>query len=258
MPYSNRQRQQRVGSATAGRGRLGLPAVVAGRRACSAVADDPVVACRRMLVQVWWTFVVRCASSAPTVEALSHSHAAGVDLRVVHPVPLAVDDVVADLHVLEDLRDRQADGADHPGRPALREQQHGPAAELEGTLGLDDLADVGGVGSPAGVEDLLAESVQLAAERLDLLRGEVRRRVGLAGALGHVSTHRRDRREPRAGALRGRGRPRGRHGRRPRGRHGRRPRVGTGVVPGVGRGVVTEDVTGRSVVEVMMELLTDR
>ncbi len=30
-----------------------------------------------------------------------------MDLRITHPVPLSVDDVVADLHVLEDLRQRK-------------------------------------------------------------------------------------------------------------------------------------------------------
>ena len=41
----------------------------------------------------------------------------GVDVRIVHPVPLAVQHVVADLHVLEDLRQRQRRGA-RPARPA--------------------------------------------------------------------------------------------------------------------------------------------
>ena len=49
----------------------------------------------------------------------------GVDLRVVHPVPLAVQDVVADLHVLEDLRRRERRRPGDPGRPvAGGEQQH--------------------------------------------------------------------------------------------------------------------------------------
>ena len=46
----------------------------------------------------------------------------GVDLRVAHPVPLAVQDVVPDLHVLQDLGDRQAGGADQPGRREQRER----------------------------------------------------------------------------------------------------------------------------------------
>jgi hypothetical protein len=49
----------------------------------------------------------------------------GVDVGVVHPVPLAVHDVVADLHVLEDLGERQGGGAEQPkGTAARSEQQH--------------------------------------------------------------------------------------------------------------------------------------
>ena len=46
--------------------------------------------------------------------------ALGVDVRVVHPVPLPVHDVVADLHVLEDLGQRQHRRAAQP-QPAARE-----------------------------------------------------------------------------------------------------------------------------------------
>ena len=90
----------------------------------------------------------------------------GVDLGVAHPVPLAVHDVVADLHVLDDLGDRQPDGADQPGRREQGEQQHGAAAELELALDVDDLADVGGVALAAAVDDLLADGVELAAQIL--------------------------------------------------------------------------------------------
>jgi hypothetical protein len=111
-----------------------------------------------------------------------------VDLRVTHPVPLAVHDVVADLHVLEDLGHRQAGGAEPPGRAHaldldVREQQHGAAAHLEVALHLDDLADVGGVTGAAAVHDLLAQGVELVADALDLLGGQVRGRVGAAALL---------------------------------------------------------------------------
>ena len=42
--------------------------------------------------------------------------AAAGDRRVAHPVVLAVHDVVADLHVVQDLRQRQHRGAREPGR----------------------------------------------------------------------------------------------------------------------------------------------
>ena len=91
----------------------------------------------------------------------------------MHPVPLAVQDVVADLHVLEDLGGAQARGAEDPGRREDAEEQHRAAAELERALGLDDLADVGRVAGAAGVDDVLADGVELDADRLDVLAGQV-------------------------------------------------------------------------------------
>jgi hypothetical protein len=41
----------------------------------------------------------------------------GVDLGIVHPVPLAVADVVADLHVLDALRQGECGGPDEPAEP---------------------------------------------------------------------------------------------------------------------------------------------
>ena len=109
-----------------------------------------------------------------------------VDLRVAHPVPLAVEDVVADLHVVEDLGHRQAGGADDPGRREDREQQHGAAAQLDAALGLDDLADVLRVARAAAVDHALPDRVELDAEHLDVLGREVRDRVvGLLLDRGH-------------------------------------------------------------------------
>ena len=55
----------------------------------------------------------------------------GVDLGVVHPVPLSVDDVVPDLHVLEDLGDREHSAACPPQWFLVAEQQCRPAGDLE-------------------------------------------------------------------------------------------------------------------------------
>ena len=49
---------------------------------------------------------------------------------------------MADLHVVEDLGDAQAGGAEQPGRREGAEEQHRARAELELALGGDDLADV--------------------------------------------------------------------------------------------------------------------
>ena len=47
----------------------------------------------------------------------------GMDLGIIHPVPLAVNDVVTDLHVLDDLGQREGSGAGQPGRSLRSECQ---------------------------------------------------------------------------------------------------------------------------------------
>jgi hypothetical protein len=67
--------------------------------------------------------------------------------------------------------------ADQPGRREDAEQQHRPAAELQLALGLDHLADVRRVALATGVEDLLADGVELDADLLDVLGRQVGDRV---------------------------------------------------------------------------------
>ena len=161
-----------------------------------------------------------------------------VDLRVTHPVPLAVHDVVPDLHVLEDLRDREADGAEHPQRRQRGAEQHGARAQLELALHVDDATDVRRVLLAPGVDDVLADRVELDADLLDVGLGEVGGGVlGLAGDGGHQVTF-------RVTGSRGSGvaalapRPaagRVRSGRRSRRRRGRSRRSGSGRRPGRSR-----------------------
>ena len=101
-----------------------------------------------------------------------------VDLRVAHPVPLAVHDVVADLHVLEDLGDRRGRRC-RRARPAGRCENSSTARLPSSSLRcvVDDLADVRRVVGAAGVDDVLADRVELAAELLDVLGGQVGDRV---------------------------------------------------------------------------------
>ena len=66
----------------------------------------------------------------------------GVNLGIVHPVPLAVHDVVADLHVLDDLGHAQCHGARPPRRSARAGGQHQSASHLESPLRGDGAMDV--------------------------------------------------------------------------------------------------------------------
>ena len=98
---------------------------------------------------------------------------AGVDLRVVHPVPLAVHDVVADLHVLQDLGHAQHRRSGNPRGLVLAGEQGDPAGGGEPTLDLDHPVDVRRVVVAAGLLDVGADRVELLAELLHLLGAEV-------------------------------------------------------------------------------------
>jgi hypothetical protein len=92
--------------------------------------------------------------------------------RVVHPVVLTVHHVVADLHVVEDLGEREGGRAGNPGRREDARPEQAAPGDLEPALGADHLADVVGVVLAAIGEDTLADRVEFLSETLDLLRGE--------------------------------------------------------------------------------------
>ena len=101
-----------------------------------------------------------------------------MDVRIPHPVPLAVQDVVPEFHVFEDLAEAQQCGAGDPGGLVLADQQQSTAGELQTALDLDHAADVGGVGGPALGEDAVLDGVEFAAQLRHLLVGEVGGRGG--------------------------------------------------------------------------------
>jgi hypothetical protein len=96
------------------------------------------------------------------------------DRRIAHPVVLAVHHVVADLHVVEDLRQRQHRGPGDPrGRQNAGEQQCAPT-DFECPLRLDDAPDVARVALAEVGDHTLFQRVELAAKGL-----------GLCGCQGH-------------------------------------------------------------------------
>src|SRR5215203_7563286 len=97
-----------------------------------------------------------------------------------------MQDVVTDLHVLEDLRHGEPRSAHQPGGREEGEEENSAAAELELALHVDELADVCGVLGAAGAQDLLAQGVELARQRLDVRGGEVCGRVRPAGRLRYM------------------------------------------------------------------------
>ena len=89
--------------------------------------------------------------------------------------------VVADLHVLEDLRHRQGRGAGQPKRAPAGPEQEGARGEHQLPVQANHAADVAGVGLAEGREHIVVDGVELAPELLELLGGEARQRAaGLA------------------------------------------------------------------------------
>jgi NADPH-dependent stearoyl-CoA 9-desaturase len=84
-----------------------------------------------------------------------------VDLWIVHPIPLPVYDVVADLHVLDDLGQSQDRRAGPPRWAPGADSQNQPACDVQGALNRDGAADVAGIAFAARVFDLGADRVQL-------------------------------------------------------------------------------------------------
>ncbi len=90
----------------------------------------------------------------------------GVDLRIAHPVPLTVQHVVTDLHVLQDLGGGQRRRAREPRGRQDRDEQQRPPACLQASLDRDHPPDVPRVVLSASGEHLVADPVQLPAELL--------------------------------------------------------------------------------------------
>ena len=68
-----------------------------------------------------------------------------VDHRIVHPVPLTVQHVVPDLHVLQDLGQTERGGAEHPEDPPPRGDHLQTSDQSQAALQGDHRADVLGV-----------------------------------------------------------------------------------------------------------------
>jgi hypothetical protein len=86
-----------------------------------------------------------------------------------------VQDVVPDLHVVEDFRGGEHRDTRQPGRRQQGREHRRPAADFQTPLDGDDSPDVPGVVLPQIGEDLLAEPVEFTAELLDVGDGEPRR-----------------------------------------------------------------------------------
>jgi hypothetical protein len=92
-----------------------------------------------------------------------------VDLGLVHPVPLAVHDVVTDLHVLDDLGQTKSHGPRPPRRAFRATGQHEPSGYIEGTLRSNGAPDVARVALTKGILNVQPDRVQFDGQILDVL-----------------------------------------------------------------------------------------
>ena len=148
---------------------VGLPGLVTG---------DPQGAVAHVVVHaedVGVLVVLKVVGGSPVLGRPTHVPfpCRGVDLGIVHPVPLAVHDVVADLHVLDDLGQTQRHGSRPPCRAFRATGQHEPAGYLESALRGDGAADVARVALATGILDVQPDRVQLNGQILDVGVGQV-------------------------------------------------------------------------------------
>src|SRR5699024_12450236 len=98
-----------------------------------------------------------------------------VGVRRVRPVPPPGHDAVPELRVLEDLGHPERAGADRPGGAVARaREEQGAGGHLETALEADRLPDIGRVTLPERTDDVLTNLLELGAERLDVVLGQVR------------------------------------------------------------------------------------
>ena len=93
---------------------------------------------------------------------------------IVHPVILAVHHVVADLHVLQDLGQRQHRRPGQERGTALGEQERGAAGELQAALHGYHSPDVVSVPLAEPGDDVTTDGVELPTDRGEILGREVR------------------------------------------------------------------------------------
>jgi hypothetical protein len=84
-----------------------------------------------------------------------------------------VRDVVAQLHVLDDLGQGQHPGPGPPRQPVSAGEQRNSSAGGQPALELDGSPHIAGIALPARLLDIGADGVELGRELLDVLGGQV-------------------------------------------------------------------------------------
>src|SRR3984885_9621977 len=119
-----------------------------------------------------------------------------MDFRIVHPIPLAVGDVVAEFHVLDAFGRGQGSRSQGPTDFALGQGDDQPRRYIKASLKRDGAHDVRPIPGTARSLDISADVVQLGRERRQV-------RVAEMGVFGYVSDGQRDRYPASGKAVRG-------------------------------------------------------
>ncbi len=96
-----------------------------------------------------------------------------MDLRIVHPVPLAMHDVVAEFHVLDDLGHREHRGSRKPEPAMATAQQCQSTAGLQNALCRNRSTQIPCVAHTAIRFDLASQRIEFGAECFDVGFGQV-------------------------------------------------------------------------------------
>src|SRR5271168_1541628 len=91
-----------------------------------------------------------------------------MNFRVVHPVPLAVADVMAEFHILDALGRGERAGAERPADLAAAAGDNQPRGYVEESLKRDDALDVCPVAFAARCLDVAAQRIQLDTESFEV------------------------------------------------------------------------------------------
>ena len=110
-----------------------------------------------------------------------------VQRRVTGPVVLAVHDVVADLHVVQNLGVGQGQHAGNPAQGAHAKVQQRAATNFAGAADADHVADVVHIGLAQVVHHAVADGVDFAFEFSDLFAAQVGRGCGKAHGVSCVT-----------------------------------------------------------------------
>ena len=96
-----------------------------------------------------------------------------MEARVIHPVILAVHDVVADFHVLQDLGNAQGHRRGNEYRRYKAKRHHEPAAGFETSVQADHPPDIARVPVAEVCENLVPDRVQIGFKFCELRFGHL-------------------------------------------------------------------------------------